>query len=67
MTDVIITNKDHPHYGETGKIKTVDGKVTIKNVLGKEMFEIELFACRHGVGGCFVSKNDIKLFPDNCM
>lgn len=64
MDKVIITSKEHPHFGETGIIKTnANGNVVLTTFpkTGIEMFEITLVDCPHGVSGCMVQKSDVKL------
>jgi hypothetical protein len=58
---------NHPHRGESGYIKFVDGKP----VLAQGMIEITLEDCAHGTGGCFADPLNImmgakarKLFAD---
>jgi regulator of RNase E activity RraA len=58
MTRVQIVNKDHPHFEEYGRFT---GKIiTMRFGLKKQMAEVALESCRHGVDACFVSKGDVK-------
>lgn len=52
---VLISDRSHPHYGETG---TMTGKII--SLFGKPMAEVRLDACRHGTDGCFVSKGQVS-------
>lgn len=62
MTRVKIVSKTHPHTGEVGTIKVTEkGAVKIQTIGTKEMFEIILKDCPHGVSGCFVSKDDVQI------
>lgn len=60
---VLITEKDHPHFGETGIIKVNSrGKVVLtKMPSGSKMFEIKLENCKHASEGCFVKQADVQL------
>lgn len=59
-----ITNPDHPHTGETGLVTlNPNGTVTVKNIFGAEMLEVELENCPHLTAACFVKKGDIELVP----
>ena len=61
MAKVVIINANHPHAGEKAVIKTENGNVIMKNILGKEKFEVELLDCKHGVNGCFVGKEEVRV------
>lgn len=52
---VIICDKKHPHYGETG---VLTGKVI--QVFSKKMGEVILDNCKHGTSGCFVEPGQIR-------
>lgn len=56
-TRVRIVDPKHPHFPETG---TFVGN-TIRLVTGDVMTELKLDSCRHGTGGCFVSKGQVSL------
>ena len=51
---VRITNREHPHYSETGFLT---GNVI--SVLGTPMAEVRLEHCRHGTDGCFAKQGDL--------
>jgi hypothetical protein len=53
--NVIITDKNHPHYGEAGRMT---GEVI--TVLGKQMAKVELTGCQHGGDACYVSKGQVS-------
>jgi hypothetical protein len=57
---VRITNREHPHYRESGKLT---GKVI--SLFGKPMAEVKLGDCRHGGDACFVRTGDIEI--DRCQ
>jgi hypothetical protein len=56
---VFISDRDHPHCGETG---VLTGKVIM--LFGKHMAEVKLDHCRHGTDGCFVSQGQIRRESD---
>jgi len=59
---VQIVNRKHPHFEEYGRFT---GKIiTMRFGDGKQMAEVELENCRHGVSSCFVSKGDVKQVAD---
>ena len=51
---------DHPHEGESGYLKFVDGKLSTTNAGGLKMFEVVLEDCQHGTGGCFAASTNLK-------
>lgn len=54
MMRVFICDREHPHHGEVG---TMTGKII--SLLGTEMAEVRLDACKHGTEGCFVKKGQV--------
>jgi hypothetical protein len=52
---VYVCDRKHPHYGESG---VMTGKVI--SLFGKPMAEVRLNDCKHGTGGCFVSKGQVS-------
>ena len=55
---VQIVNREHPHFEEYGRFT---GKIiTMRFGAGKQMAEVKLEHCRHGVDGCFVSPGDVR-------
>lgn len=59
---VQIVNRTHPHFEEYGRFT---GKViTMKFGDRKQMAEVALEHCRHGVEGCFVSVGDVRQVPE---
>lgn len=63
-TRIEIVSKDHPHFGERGDIKlTESGKVLLKPLFGKDMFEMVLDSCPHGIESCYVGREDVSLIP----
>jgi hypothetical protein len=52
---VFISDREHPHCGETG---VLTGKMI--SLFGKPMAEVKLDHCRHGTDGCFVSPGQIR-------
>lgn len=55
---VRICDHKHPHWPETGFLT---GKV-IRMTFGdhREMAEVKLDSCKHGVDACFVSKGQVS-------
>ena len=57
---VIVTDREHPHYGETGVF--TGEVVTFKHWEGR-MALVKLDACRHGTDSCYVSPGQIARVP----
>jgi hypothetical protein len=53
---VKITDEDHPHFGEVGKLTTK----TIRLPNGQIMAEVQLNDCPHGESACFVSPGQVE-------
>lgn len=54
---VQVIDRDHPHFEEYGRFS---GKIITMRFSGESMAEVILENCRHGGGGCFVSKGQVK-------
>ena len=52
---------DHPHAGESGYFKIVDGKFSTTKAGAGTMWEIVLEDCKHGTAGCFAAQPNIKV------
>lgn len=55
MIRVKITDQEHPHYGETGELKS---KQTVMN---GRMLLVVLEDCRHMVNGCYADKKQFEV------
>lgn len=56
---VIISDKDHPHFNETGHLT---GEMI--KLLGKPMAKVELDNCQHGTDACYVSHGQVRALPE---
>lgn len=55
---VRITDPNHPHYPEHGKLTG-----SIIRVCGKLMAELKLDCCAHGISGCYVESGQVEIIP----
>lgn len=57
----VLIVRDHPHRGERGYIKLINGKP----VQTQGMIEIILYDCVHGTDGCFAAPGNISMTQKN--